>query len=175
MAILQSGAIASHFALLGLDGREYTLPGDLESQPAVIVFFRTGCPTCDIAFPYINQLREAYPEGWRLWAVSQDAPEKAGPYAEKYGLTYPVLIDAPALMVSRAYDPPSTPTLYLVGADGRVEYTSEGFAKDDLNELSRRIAAHLGAAPIEIAPADDGVPAMKPGCMARHLFPARRA
>jgi len=173
MSMIPSGALAPHFTLLGLDGREYTLPGGLEAEPMLIVFFRVSCNTCDLAFPYINRLQKQYPAGWKLWAVSQDDPKRTDDYREKFAIEAPVLLDAPALHVSELYDPPSTPALFLVTPDGRVDFTLEGFDKADLNEISRRIAAFVGAAPVEIAAEDDGNPAMRPGCMARHLMPRR--
>jgi peroxiredoxin len=168
------GASAPPFTLPALDGGSLSLPGDAGRLPLLLAFFRVSCDTCDVAFPYINRLREAYPAGWRLWAVSQDTAERASVYRDRLAITCPVLIDDPALAVSRAYDPPSTPTLVLIAPDGSVEYVSEGFAKDDLNEISARLAARLGLVAVEVAPAGDGNPAMKPGCMARHLFPPRR-
>ncbi len=171
--MLEVGALASHFALLGTDGRDYSLPSDLEGAPAVLVFLRVKCPTCDVAMPYFNRLREAYPEGWHLWALSQDDPARTAEYQRRFRVEYPVLIDAPTLYASRLYDPPSTPTFFLVGSDGRIAYTSEGFAKEDVNELSTRLAAMLGVDPLEIAGPDDGNPAIKPGCMARQLMPSR--
>jgi peroxiredoxin len=163
MTILEAGALASHFTLLGLDGREYSLPGSLGGKPAVLAFFKTSCATCDLAFPYLNRLREAYPEGWELWAVSQDVPDRSAEYARRFRIDYPVLVDAPEFVASRLYDPPATPTLFLAGPDGRIEYTTHGFAKEDLNEISARIAAHLGAEPLTIAPEKDGNPPFKPG------------
>jgi peroxiredoxin len=163
MSILEVGALASHFTLLGLDGREYSLPSGLEGRPAVLVFCKTTCGTCDLAFPYINRLREEYPEGWDLWAISQDPPDKSSDYARKYGLTYPVLIDAPEFAASKLYDPPATPTIFVIGPDGRVEYTTHGFVKDDVNEVSSRIAHYAGRDPVVIAPENDGNPAFKPG------------
>jgi peroxiredoxin len=171
---IETGTSAPPFTLPSLDGGELSLPGDVGRLPLLLAFFRVACDTCDVAFPYINRLREAYPGGWRLWAVSQDAAERASVYRDRFAITCPVLIDDPALAVSRAYDPPSTPTLVLIAPEGSVEYVSEGFAKGDLNEISARLAARLGVAAVEVAPADDGNPAMKPGCMARHLFPPRR-
>ena len=150
------------------------MPGDACGLPVLLAFFRVSCDTCDVAFPYINRLREVYADGWRLWAVSQDAAERTAAYRDRFAITCPVLIDDPDLAVSRAYDPPSTPTLMLIGSGGRVEYVSEGFAKEDLNEISAWLAARLGLAAVEVAAADDGNPAVKPGCMARHLFPPRR-
>ncbi|MEX0682693.1 MAG: TlpA disulfide reductase family protein [Dehalococcoidia bacterium] len=173
---IDSGQLAPHFTLLGLDGQEYSLPRDLNAEPLVVVFLRVKCATCDVAFPYFNRLRETCAEGWQMWAVCQDEPAAAAAYRDRFGITYPVLLDAEGLDVSKLYDPPSTPTFYLVGPDGRIEYSSEGFAKEDINELSVRIAAYLGVEPVQVAPADDGNPAMKPGCMARQRFPnARRA
>ncbi len=163
MSILEVGALASHFTLLGLDGREYSLPGSLGGRPAVLAFFKTSCVTCDLAFPYLNGLREAHPEGWDLWAISQDAPDRSAEYARRLGLTYPMLIDAPEFVASRLYDPPATPTVFLVGRDGRVEYATYGFAKEDMNEVAARIASHVGAEPVVIAPQNDGNPAFKPG------------
>jgi Peroxiredoxin len=171
---IETGMSATPFTLPTLDGGEISLPGDVGRLPLLLAFFRVSCDTCDVAFPYINRLQAAYPDGWRLWAVSQDAAERTAAYRDRFAITCPVLIDDPALAVSRAYDPPSTPTLVLIGPEGSVEYVSEGFAKDDLNEISARLAARLGVAAVEVAPADDGNPAMKPGCMARHLFPPRR-
>ncbi|HEU4759813.1 MAG TPA: TlpA disulfide reductase family protein [Dehalococcoidia bacterium] len=161
--ILETGSLALPFALLGIDGRERFFPKDAAGQPAVLVFFKTTCGTCDLAFPYINRLPAAYQSGWRLFAVAQDSPDEARRYAQRHGMTYPVLIDAPAYAASKLYDPPATPTLFLVDGDGRIGYSTHGFSKDDLNELSRRLAGWLGEEPAVIAPADDGKPAFKPG------------
>ena len=160
---LEVGALAWHFALLGIDGREYHLPRSIGGQPAVLVFFKTTCGTCDLAFPYINRLVEVYEKGWHLWAISQDPPDRSTEYARSHGISYPVLLDAPAYAVSRLYDPPATPTLFLVDRRGRVAYTTAGFSKDDLNELSRLLAIEIGASPALIAPAGDGKPEFKPG------------
>jgi peroxiredoxin len=163
MGILEVGALASHFTLLGLDGREYSVPGSLEGRPAVLVFCKTSCATCDLALPYFSRLREAYSDGWEIWAISQDPPDRSADYAKRLGLTYPVLLDAPEFVASRLYDPPATPTVFLVGRDGRVDYTTHGFAKDDINEIAARIAGYMAAAPVVIAPENDGNPAFKPG------------
>ncbi|HUF53590.1 MAG TPA: TlpA disulfide reductase family protein [Dehalococcoidia bacterium] len=172
---LDHGILAPHFTLLGLDGREYAIPRDQRSQPLLIAFFRVKCATCDVAYPYLNKLRETYPEGWQLWSVCQDEPARAAEYAERFAISHPVLLDATGLAVSKLYDPASTPTLYLVAPNGRLDMSSEGFAKEDLNAIARRIAEYVGSVPVEIASEVDGNPAMKPGCMARQRFPQRPA
>jgi peroxiredoxin len=161
--MLEIGALASPFALRGIDGREYALPQSLEGEPALLVFFKTTCETCDTTFPYLTRMREVYPTGWRLWAIAQDPAERAADYAKRHALSYPVLVDAPGYEVSRLYDPLATPTLFLVDRSGRVAFTSYGFAKEELNHISRLIANEIGAEPALIAPEEDGNPAFKPG------------
>ena len=161
--MLEAGSQAPPFTLAGTDGREYRLPRDLRGGPALLFFMKTTCGTCDLTVPYVNRLRNCYPAGWELWAIAQDPPAAAAAYAARHGMTYPVLIDAPHYTVSRLYDPPATPTLFLLAPDGRVQYTTHGFAKDDLNEISRRLAGYVSAQPQEIAPADVGYPRFKPG------------
>ncbi len=161
---IEVGARAPDFSLKGTDGRTYALAEALALGPLLLAFFKTTCGTCDLAFPYINRFAEAYPAGgWSLWAVAQDPPEAAGSYAASHRMTYPVLPDVDGYPVSRAYDPPATPTLFLVDRRGRVAYTTYGFSKDDLNELSRLLAMEIGAEPAVIAPAGDGNPDFKPG------------
>ena len=161
--MLETGALAPHFTLLGIDGKEYSLPRDGDAQPILLVFFKTTCGTCDTAFPYVNRLRETYPEGWHLWAIAQDALREATQYARSQGIDYPVLIDAPDYHVSRLYDPAATPSLFLNNASGRTAFATYGFAKDDLNQLAALIADLVGEEPVIVAPENDGKPAFKPG------------
>lgn len=172
--MLETGAVAPHFTLLGTDGREYGLPGGAGGEPVVIVFIKTACGACDVAMPYLNRLHKTYPDGgWQLWAIAQEPVAKAREYASRFGAAYPVLIDGPEYEVSFLYDPQSTPAIFLVERSGRTVFDSFGFSKDDLNEASRRIAGYLGVAAVEVAPADDGQPTMKPGCMPRQQMPRR--
>jgi len=161
--LLETGALAPHFTLLGIDGVEYSLPKTAAGQPTVLAFFKTTCGTCDLAFPYINRLREVHPDGWQLWAIAQDPPKVASEYARSHAIGYPVLIDAPDYSVSRLYDPLATPTLFLSDSSGRIVYSTYGFSKDDLNELASLIAHMVDAKPVIVAPGNDGKPAFKPG------------
>ena len=54
---------------------------ELAGRPALLVFFKTSCATCDLTFPYIKRLRDEYPEGWDLWArISQGSEAPALPH-----------------------------------------------------------------------------------------------
>ncbi len=161
---IEVGTRAPDFSLKGTDGESYTLAAALARGPLLLVFFKTTCGTCDLAFPYINRLSKSYPsDGWSLWAVAQDPPEDAVRYAAAYGITYPVLPDPDGYTVSKAYDPPATPTLFLIDRAGRIAQQSAGFHKAELNSLSAALAERLGVKPVVIAAADDGNPDFKPG------------
>ena len=161
---IEVGARAPEFSLNGTDGQTYDLAEALTRGPLLLAFFKTTCGTCDLAFPYINRFPEAYPtNGWSLWAVAQDPPQAAGSYAATHRMAYPVLPDVNGYAVSRAYDPPATPTLFLIDRAGQVVGETSGFDKAQLNALSAALAERLGAEPAVIAPAGDGKPDFKPG------------
>jgi peroxiredoxin len=161
---VEAGTRAPDFSLRGIDGDTYALADTLRQGPVLLVFFKTTCGTCDLAFPYINRLRESYPaDRWSLWAIAQDPPAEASRYASSYDMTYPVLPDVNGYAVSKAYDPPATPTLYLIDRQGQVVRETAGFSKEDLNSLSAALAERLGADPAVIAAPGDGNPDFKPG------------
>ena len=164
MTTLSTGDEAPLFTLDTPDGQTYDLAKALRRGPVLAVFFKTTCGTCDLLFPYLNRFIEVYgEEGWQLWAISQDGANRSRDYARRHEARFPVLVDGPGWPVSSAYDPPATPTLFLIAPDGRVEEASAGFSKDDINGISRRLAAHLGRPPLTVAEADDGRPSFRPG------------
>lgn len=173
---IEAGTQAPDFSLAGIDGETYSLAEALAAGPVLLMFFKTTCATCDIACPYVNRLRQAYPGGgWTLWGISQHPREESSAYAATYGIEYPVLLDErdQGYPVSMAYDPPSTPTFYLIDPDGQVVQESAGFDKKDLNAISAALAERLGAESVVIAPPDDGIPDSRPGCVPRHQLPRR--
>jgi peroxiredoxin len=166
MAALSVGAQAPDFTLTGIDGKQYSLSAALEQGPLLAVFIQTACPICDLAMPYLNRLTETYgDQGWQLWVVTQNDQEASQRYAQRFQANFPLLVDDPAdgWAVSCAYDPPATPTLYLIGPSGQVEFSGQGFSKAHLNTVGERIAGHLGVQPAVVAERDDGNPEFRPG------------
>jgi thiol-disulfide isomerase/thioredoxin len=137
------------------------VPGYKPGKKALLVFFETDCPTCQLALPYFNALAN---DSIQVIAISQDDEVRTDEFVRQMGIGYPVAQDR-GLKLSQAYDPQSVPTTFLLDDQGRVMKSLAGFDKAGLNEL----AAALGHAPI--AADDDGAPAWKPGCGSRHLEP----
>lgn len=160
--MLAVGERAPAFELPDLDGKLHR--SEDAQGPVVAVLWKTACGTCHVAFPYLQRLAEAYPtNGWQLLAVSQDAQEKSASFASEHGLTFPVLIEGEGWPVSQQYDPDATPTLFLIGPDRTIEMTSVGFDKEELNEVSQRLAEYLGVTPKVIAEENDGNRPFQPG------------
>jgi len=147
--MLQPGQIAPPVASLG------------KGKPALLVFFETDCPTCQLTLPYLNALNG---DSVQLLGVSQDAEGPTQEFVRQMQIAFPVEIDH-GLKLSRAYDPESVPTIFLLDQSGKLLRTVVGFDKASLNEL----AAAVGHKPI--APEHDGAPPWKPGCGSRHLEP----
>jgi peroxiredoxin len=137
------------------------IPGLQSGKKAVVVFFETDCPTCQLALPYLNLLRQ---DSVQVIGLSQDDERATREFVSQLKISYSVELDS-GLKISRAYDPHNVPTFYLLDESGQVQQTLVGFDKQGLNDL----AAAVGQSPI--APADDGAPAWKPGCSSRHLEP----
>ena len=162
--MLTAGDRAPAFELPDLAGKRHRLGDNGAAGPAVVVFWKPACATCDLAAPYLQRLADAYPgESWRLLAISQDRSEQTADFVSEHALTFPILVDEEGWPVSNLYDPEATPTLFFVSDGGVIEMTSVGFHKEELNEVSRRLADHLGRPAQVIAEPDDGNPPFRPG------------
>src|SRR6476646_6574234 len=138
-----------------------SIPGLQLGKRALLVFFETDCPTCQLALPYLNALSG---DSVQVIGVSQDDDAATREFVRQLKIGYRVELDR-GLKISRAYDPQSVPTMVLLDEKGQIARTLAGFDKQGLNEL----AAAVGHSPI--ASMDDGAPAWKPGCSSRHLEP----
>lgn len=138
-----------------------SVPSLARNKPALLVFFETDCPTCQLTLPYLNALNG---DSVQLLGISQDDESVTRDFARQMQIAFPVETDR-NLTISRAYDPQSVPTIFLLDSTGRVQRTVVGFDKAALNQL----ADAIGHPPI--APEHDGAPPWKPGCSSRHLEP----
>ncbi|MBM4183220.1 MAG: TlpA family protein disulfide reductase [Gemmatimonadetes bacterium] len=165
--MLSPGDLAPSPTLRSLAGERHAL--GVDDGPRLIAFVEVDCPTCRLTLPYLNRLAGLLGERCeRLVLVSQDGPEETRALVARYELAVPVLLDE-ALEASRAFDPPSVPALFLVGADGRIGSAHVGFHKADLNATAGALLASLGLSATPVADAHDGAPESKPGCASRHL------
>lgn len=154
---LAVGAAAPDFELPELDGGVVRLREWLVAGPVVVAFFKTTCPTCMLALPFLERIHQ-HTSRLRVLAVSQDGAEATRRFHDDLEVTLPTVLDAAATgyAVSDAYGITHVPSLFLVTREGVVEWFSTGFSKPELEELGER-------AGVAVFGVQDRVPVWKPG------------
>ncbi len=164
-----AGELAPSFTLSRAGGERWSSDSETARGPVLLAILETDCPTCRLLVPYLKRLDEALSSNpGRVIAISQDPEDDTRQMVESLHIELPTLLDR-NLEVSRLFDPSSVPALFLIGTDGRIQFTGAGFHKGDLNEIATRMLVALNLEPQTIAEPNDGAPESKPGCASRHL------
>lgn len=149
MAALPAGTKAPDFSLPAMDGSRFSLQETLKHGPVLAAFFKVSCPTCQYTFPFLERLHEAYGgQKIAIVGVSQNDQRDTAAFLKEYGITFPTLLDDPhGYAVSNAYGLTNVPSLFLIGQDGRIEISSVGWVKQDVEDVNRRLAGSQNASP----------------------------
>ena len=149
------GETAPTFRLDDVDtGDLVTNPWQDGDGPVAIAFFKVTCPVCQMAAPMVQALADA---GVRVTAIGEDPAPTLRAYARQWGQRVPTVTEPPPYRVSEAYGVRTVPTVFLVGADGVILETAQGWDREKWNA----VAAHVGAQPISHE--GDGLPVFRPG------------
>jgi hypothetical protein len=136
-----------------------TLPGAASLN--FLAFFKSTCPTCATALPFVRALHERAPAGFRVVGIAQDEEPAASALADVLGLAFPIGLESVPWGVSASYGLVTVPTFFLVNGRGEILVTSPGLARDELRDMGRR-AADVGGEPIDPI-LDPELPAFVPG------------
>jgi peroxiredoxin len=138
--------------------------GTGEGTPVVLAFFKTSCPTCQLAVPVYGELERRFRGRATVAAVTQDPLATATRWLDERGFEGDVLDDTfGRFEASRAYGVQTVPTLVLVGPGGVVDHASEGWSRDAVNAVAARRAELTGRPPDPESTPADGLPPFKPG------------
>ncbi len=160
--MLVAGDAAPDFDLVDVDGEHRVLSEGIRAGPLLLAFFALDCQTCEISYIHWDRIHVQYAQaGCELWAISLDSREEVRSFVERSGVEFPVLLDDGLTQVRR-YGSSATPAVFLVGQDGRIEASHEGFERSALNEMSAVLARLTGLSAIEIVPGE--APELRPGC-----------
>ena len=120
-------ATAPDFTLRSLDGRNLRL-AEQRGQVVLVNFWATWCGPCKQEMPHLNRLYDKYrSSGFVLLGVNVDEDmRQASGTAAKFGLHFPVLLDADKSVV-KLYDLNSMPATVLIDRDGKVRYLHRGY------------------------------------------------
>jgi len=157
--MLEAGARAPDFDLVDDHGRTRSLRDLVKSGPVLVAFFKTTCPVCQLAFPFLDRIhRSQSTPVIAIFGVSQDDAGATREFTDEFGVTFPILFDTAETdyPVSNAYGISHVPSMFLVEADGVISWTMEGFEKKAMEALG----AKAGVATFT---ARDQVPVFKAG------------
>lgn len=132
-ASLKPGDAAPEFKLQDLGGKQHTLTALRAKGPVLLFFWSTECGFCRVMAPKVQKLyAERAASGLTVAGIDIDFKMRAQveAFVRERNLTYLILHgsldNADAV---EAYGVPGTPTLVVVGRDGRIAYY--GYSLED--------------------------------------------
>ncbi|MEW6487417.1 MAG: TlpA disulfide reductase family protein [Thermodesulfobacteriota bacterium] len=145
--MLKVGDKVPVFVLEDLNGKPHDLAEEIPRKVHLLVFWSIFCEPCKAEMPLIERLYQEYREkGFEVLAIAMDGePMKKSiqGLVTQQGYTFRVFIDKLAadesFLAADPYGVAGTPTLYLVGRDGRVAFAEVGRAsKETLEEVIQK-------------------------------------
>ena len=132
--MLKQGDKAPAFALEDLNGKTFDLAARESGRVCLLVFWSIFCEPCKAEMPLIQRLYDQYrTKGLEVLAIAMDGdPMKKSiqGLVVQQGYTFRVFIDKLAadetFLVADPYGVAGTPTLYLVGKDGKIAFAELG-------------------------------------------------
>ena len=146
-------------SLPDLEGTERPFVTAWAHRPALFVFGHRDCVTTRMALPFVDRIHRRRPPDTSVVAILQDDAESARALRRDLELDLPVWLEADPYPVAAEMGLRSVPTVMLVGTNGLIARTCEGFKRDELEAMAREIGM---AGPL-FTEADASVPARRPG------------
>jgi peroxiredoxin len=144
-------------------GDNFVLP---KQGTVLLVFFKVSCPTCQYALPFFDRLYRNKIEGHgakvSVVAISQDDPRDTRAFVQQFNVSMPIALDSKGYEASRAYGLTNVPTAFLI-CDGKVEFSSVGWSKQDAEEINSRVANLVDGIPVPLFKPGEEVAAFKAG------------
>jgi peroxiredoxin len=152
MPALEAGVKAPDISLPLLSGGHFNLKDALARGPVVAAFFKISCPVCQMTFPYVERLHQAYKGGKvTVVGVSQDAAADTKSFNQTYGVSFPTALDDTARYpVSNAYGLTNVPTIFYISQEGEIELSVVGWSKLDMEQLNAKLAKATGEKPAQL-------------------------
>jgi peroxiredoxin len=136
----------------------------LPAKETLLAFFKTTCPTSEMAWPFLERIRQIAETGrLQLLAVSQDDPAETREFNRRLGVGVATLYDPPPWRASEALGLSYVPTFVLVGSEGVIRDTAVGFQKPKMEAFADRAAELAGRPKQPLFGPGENLPGIKPG------------
>lgn len=136
---IRVGEKAPTAMLESLEGKPVDLATYVGKKPVLMQFWATWCGNCKALEPAMKAAQAKYRDRVHFLGVAvsfNQSPRRVKLYAEKHGMTHPILYDRTG-DVSEAYDVPATSYIVVIDSKGTVVYTGVG-DKQDIDKAIRK-------------------------------------
>jgi peroxiredoxin len=141
--ILRAGNAAPDFSLARLVNGAVEGTADLgqllAGGPALLAFFKSTCPVCQMTLPFLERIhRGRTPGSLDVFGVSQDDEGTTQEFAGEFGISFPMLLDTEesGYPASNAYSIAHVPSLFLVERNRTIAWSLEGFNRREILAVS---------------------------------------
>jgi thiol-disulfide isomerase/thioredoxin len=121
-----------------LEGGSYSI-GRGDSLVTLLVYWATWCHPCIVEIPHLIEFHDKFADrGFRVVSINIDDPtgKKMPAFVERFGINYPLLIDADESSERKMGGILALPTSFLIDREGRVVRKLEGlYPPEVLEEL----------------------------------------
>jgi len=130
---------------LGSSTGEFVTPADFAGKTLLINFWATWCEPCRKEMPMLNELQAQYgAAGLQVIGIALDDVQSVRDFAEKLGISYPILVGATDVMeTNRAYGNVTgmLPFSVLVDKEGVIRWQYAGEVQPD--KITTLLKEHL--------------------------------
>jgi len=142
-----AGGKAPDFSLRDIDGRTVSLE-DHGGKVIVISFWATWCTPCKAEMPHLQAMYEEYKDqGFVVLSISVDEARNEPQVKSTIragGYDFPVLLDQDTAVVTLFNPRKSVPYSVVIGKDGNIHSSHEGYSPGDEAKLKTEVEALLG-------------------------------
>ncbi len=118
-----ASGVAPDIVATTIQGEAFTLQG-MRGQPAIIHFWASWCPICELEQGTIDSLASDYP--FISVAMQSGSAAEVVAYLREQGVSYPVVNDPEGSLVRR-YGVSGVPATFILDADGTVRFVTRGY------------------------------------------------
>jgi len=151
------------------DGSQPVSVASLKGHVTIVEFWRTTCPHCKDAAPFMEHLYEKYKkQGLKMVGIQSPSTNPDPKFEEndwsqvravvkEWGITYPVGFDEQAALFKKKYFGALYPTALILDKNGVVQYAETGYDDDKAKKLELALQQIIQTGKVAPPPpADDG-------------------
>ena len=123
---------------------------ELRGKVVLVDFWASWCGPCKQEMPVLEALHKKYADqGLVVVGVNIDtSAKKMRSFLRGAPVSFRIVHD-PKITIAQRYEPPTMPSSYFIGRDGKLRYVHQGFRKEDAEGIEAKVKSLLEQEPPE--------------------------